>query len=49
MSEHVATMKQPALLQSLMMSAMVALTVWVTVGAPPHQPTKTQFKVASRR
>jgi hypothetical protein len=49
MPEHVAAMKQPALLQSLMMSAVIALTVWATVGAPPHQPTKTQFKVASRR
>jgi hypothetical protein len=49
MSAQFAAMKQPALLQSLMMSAVVALTVWVTVGAPPHQPTKTQFKVASRR
>jgi hypothetical protein len=46
----VVHMKQfELLLQSLASSAIVAIAIWATVGAPPHQISKAQFNVASRR
>jgi hypothetical protein len=36
-------------IQCLAASVIVAITVWATLGAPPHQTNKAQFNVASRR
>jgi hypothetical protein len=36
-------------LQCVAASAIVAVTVWATLGAPPHQNSKAQFTVASKR
>ena len=36
-------------IQSLAVSAIVAITIWATLGAPPHQTSKAQFNIASRR
>jgi hypothetical protein len=37
------------ILQCLAASVVVAITVWATLGAPPHQTGKAKFDVASRR
>jgi len=35
-------------LQSVAVSVIVAIAIWATIGAPPHQGGKMQFHVASR-
>lgn len=37
------------LLQCVVASVIVAITVWATLGAPPRQTTNTSFIVAWRR
>ena len=37
------------LLQCIVASVIVAITVWATLGAPPRQTTNTSFIVAWRR
>jgi hypothetical protein len=36
-------------IQCIAVSAIVAITIWAMVGAPPHQTSKSQFNIAFRR
>jgi len=36
-------------IQSLVASIILAVTIWSTLGAPPHQNGKAQFNLAMRR